>query len=223
MLGAMRALTTPFRLHAIPFLALAVAAGVGLACPGGWLLRAAVGWDAGVAFFLIATSLRLIRARSTEAIRKRAAELDQAGQAVLPISLLAALASIAIVIGEAVTASKGSGQAGAAALLALGTVALSWAFVHLIFALHYAHEFYAPQGHGKARRDRGGLIFPGETEPDYWDFLHFALIIGVASQTADVQIADRRLRRISSVHSVTAFVFNTVIVALAVNFAINLI
>lgn len=223
MLRAMRALTTPFRLHAIPILALAVAAVVALAWPGGWLLRAAVGWDAGVAIFLIATSLRLVRARSTEAIRKRAAELDQAGQAVLPISLLAALASIAIVIGEAVTASKGSGQAGAGALLALGTVALSWAFVHLIFALHYAHEFYAPQGHGKARRDRGGLIFPGETEPDYWDFLHFALVIGVASQTADIQISDRRLRRISSVHSVTAFLFNTVIVALAVNFAINLI
>ena len=40
---------------------------------------------------------------------------------------------------------------------------------------------------------------------------------------ADVQIADRRLRRISSLHSLTAFVFNTVILALGVNFAITLI
>src|SRR3990167_4616450 len=97
---------------------------------------------------------------------------------------------------------------------------LSWTFIHLIFTLHYAHAFYQHGDHGK---DRGGLIFPGETEPDYWDFLHFALIIGVASQTADVQIADRGIRRLSTVHSLTAFVFNTVILALAVNLAVGLV
>jgi uncharacterized membrane protein len=53
--------------------------------------------------------------------------------------------------------------------------------------------------------------------------MHFALIIGVACQTADVQIADRRLRRVASIHSVTAFVFNTVILALGVNFAVSLL
>ena len=93
-------------------------------------------------------------------------------------------------------------------------------FVHVLFGLHYAHRFYAPD---ETKCDRGGLLFPGETQPDYWDFLHFSLIIGVASQTADVQIADRRLRRLATVHSVTAFVFNTVLVALAVNLAVNLI
>ena len=87
-----------------------------------------------------------------------------------------------------------------------------------MFALHYAHAFYQRDHEGG---DRGGLMFPGETQPDYWDFLHFALIIGVACQTADVQISDRGVRRLSSVHSLTAFVFNTVIVALAVNLAVG--
>jgi uncharacterized membrane protein len=105
-------------------------------------------------------------------------------------------------------------------VLALVTVALSWLFVHVIFAFHYAHVFYSPGEKG----DRGGLLFPGDDpEPDYWDFLHFSLIIGVASQTADVQITDRGIRRTSTVHSLTAFVFNTVVVALTVNMAVGLL
>ncbi|MNE75460.1 hypothetical protein D3C80_1716230 [compost metagenome] len=109
----------------------------------------------------------------------------------------------------------------AEALFSIGTIAVSWLFTHVIFALHYAHEFYAPAEKGKG--DRRGLIFPGESEADYWDFLHFSLIIGVASQTADIQISSRRLRRIATVHSLIAFVFNTVILALAVNMAVSLL
>ena len=221
----MTSLTKSLRLHAVLYLALAVAVTVSLSVPAGWswFLRAAVGWDAGVGLFLIVSVLRLLRAQSADDIRKRAEELDQAGAAVLPISVLAAAASIIVVVGEAAGAAQGGKAAVVAALVALATVTLSWAFVHLMFALHYAHEFYAPEGRGKTRRDRGGLIFPGGDEPDYWDFLHFAFIIGVANQTADIQIANAKLRRISTLQSVTAFVFNTVIVALAVNFAVNLI
>lgn len=183
-----------------------------------WTVRLAAGWDAGVVLFLILTVVKLARTRSVDAIRARAAELDQAGVAVLPLSLVAAAASVVVVISETAAASSGA-AAGAQVLVTLGTEALSWLFVHVIFGLHYAHRFYAPGANG----DRGGLLFPGEDQPDYWDFLHFSLIIGVASQTADVQIADRGLRRLSTVHSVTAFVFNTVLVALAVNLAVSLI
>lgn len=208
------------RLHGVLLAGLATAAVITLAAPveWRWTVRLAAGWDAGVALFLLLTFLKLARTQSVEAIRARAAELDEAGVAVLPLSLLAAAASVALVISEAASASSGVDRS-VEALLTLGTVAASWLFVHVLFGLHYAHRFYAPDKKG----DRGGLLFPGETEPDYWDFLHFSLIIGVASQTADVQIADRGLRRLSTVHSVTAFVFNTVLVALAVNLAVSLI
>ena len=180
---------------------------------GGWLTRLALGWEVGVALFLIESAVKVVRTGSTDGIRARAAALDEAGRAVLPLALVAAMASVAVVIGEAI------GGAGGGAALALTTVALSWLFVHVIFAFHYAHAWYAPA----AGRDAGGLIFPGGDEPDYWDFLHFSMIIGVAAQTADVQIASKALRRISTVHSVTAFVFNTVIVALSVNLAVGLL
>jgi uncharacterized membrane protein len=208
------------RLHGVLLAALALAGLIALAAPAEWrwTVRLAAGWDAGVALFLMLTFLKLARTRSVDAIRARAEELDEAGAAVLPLSLLAAAASVAVVISEAASASAGTSKA-VEALLTLGTVVASWLFVHVLFGLHYAHRFYAPDD----KADRGGLLFPGETEPDYWDFLHFSLIIGVASQTADVQIADRGMRRLSTVHSVTAFVFNTVLVALAVNLAVNLI
>ena len=211
------------RLH-WPLILLLLIALSSLAWPvgGGWLSRLALGWDVGVGLFLIESGFKLMRERSTEDLRQRAAAMDEAGGAVLPLALLAAVASIAVVVGEAVRVAGDKSEAGGAAILALATVALSWTFVHLIFAFHYAHAFYAPAGKGKAQ-DKGGLIFPGGEEPDYWDFVHFSMIIGVAQQTADIQISDKGLRRTATVHSVTAFLFNTVIVALTVNLAVSLL
>lgn len=211
-------LSRPLRLHAVLWASLGVMAAVAAWAPlgSGWLDRLAIGWEAGVAVFIVATLIRMALAQGVDAIRRRAADLDQAGAAILPISVIAAAASVVVVLGETAGADRAPALSG---LLALAAVGLSWTFIHLNFALHYAHAFYAPDAAG---RDRGGLIFPGEDQPDYWDFLHFALIIGVASQTADIQISDRRLRRLSTLHSVTAFVFNTVILALAVNLMVGL-
>ena len=84
----------------------------------------------------------------------------------------------------------------------------------MIFALHYAHEYY---GEGDRGRRRGGLNFPDDDQPDYWDFIHFASIIGVAAQTADVAFTSKALRRTGTIHGMVAFVFNTVVLALTIN------
>ena len=208
-----------FRLHAALWLGLGVLAVAVMTTPAAWdwQMRVAVAWDASASVFLVLTLARLRRARTADAIRRRAAALDQAGAAVLPLSLLAAAASVFVIVVETADGGK---PTTAEALFSIGTIAVSWLFTHVIFALHYAHGYYAPDEDGA---DREGLIFPGETAPDDWDFLHFALVIGVAAQTADVQIASKRLRRLSTVHSLMAFLFNTVILALAVNMAVNLL
>lgn len=221
----MRWIARLYRLHAALWLGLAVLVAVVALTPGqwDWPTRIAAGWGAGALAFLVLTFARLFRSRSVEAIRKRAAEMDQAGGAVLPLSLLAAAASVFIIVMEAASGKPSA----ASALFSLCVIALSWLFVHVIFTLHYAHEFYAPADTGLGKKggkaDRQGLIFPGEDDADYWDFLHFALIIGVANQTADIQISSQRLRRIATLHSLVAFLFNTVILALAVNIAVNLL
>ena len=104
-------------------------------------------------------------------------------------------------------------------LLAMATILLSWSFVHTIFALHYAHEYYGERRDGKI----GGLKFPGDTKPDYWDFLYFSLVIAMTSQVSDVAITSKVIRRIVTVHGALAFFFNLTVLALTVNMISNLI
>jgi uncharacterized membrane protein len=94
------------------------------------------------------------------------------------------------------------------------TIALSWAFTHTIFALHYAHEFYS-ENDGPP----GGLQFPGSEDPDYWDFVYFSFVIGMTSQVSDVAIRSKPIRRIVAAHGVISFVFNVALLSLTVNIA----
>ena len=100
------------------------------------------------------------------------------------------------------------------------TILCSWLFVHTSFALHYAHEFY-----GEGRDDLiGGLRFPEPNyDPDYWDFLYFAANLGAAAQTSDVMVTGQRMRRLVLAHTILSFLFNTTILALAVNVGASLL
>ena len=99
------------------------------------------------------------------------------------------------------------------ALLFLTTL-LSWTFIHMIFAVHYAHEYYASH-----RGKGGGLRFPGDPEPNYWDFQYFTFSIGTATQVSDVAVTSRTIRRTVTAHGMIAFVFNVTLIALTVSIA----
>ena len=101
-------------------------------------------------------------------------------------------------------------------MLVGATLAVSWLVTHVLFALRYAHEYYTGPEHSGVD---GGLEFPGDTTPDYWDFMYFSLVLGMTFQVSDVQITSKKLRRLATVHGLVGFLFNTVIVALTVNIA----
>jgi uncharacterized membrane protein len=65
--------------------------------------------------------------------------------------------------------------------LAVLTIVSSWAFTQVMFALHYAHDYYATQERGEPV----GLSFPGGEAPHYSDFLYFSCVIGTSAQTAE--------------------------------------
>jgi uncharacterized membrane protein len=92
----------------------------------------------------------------------------------------------------------------------VAAVAAAWLLAHTAFALHYAHLYYRYRGRP------GGLTFAGGA-PDDGDFAYFSFTIGMTYQTADVTITGRGLRRVALAHALLAFVFNTLILALAVN------
>jgi uncharacterized membrane protein len=199
--------------------AFAVGLFAGLACKGllGLLpsTSAIIGWDALCLSYVIGT-LRSMARSSPDAIRARAARDDSGRAVILSLVLIAAIAAVGAVAIELSLAKSVHGLERAVRVaLAFATVAASWFMVHMIFAVHYAHGFYDRAANRKS--DAGGLKFPGDEEPDYWDFLHFAVIIGVAAQTADVAITAKRLRRLNTVHALFAFTFNTIVVALTIN------
>lgn len=186
----------------------------------GWSTRAILAWDVGAVVF-IATMMRHMAGRSTDNIRATVALQDEGQGMILGLVLIASAASLWTIALELSLAHGAHGWLLAFRVtLAAVTVALSWFIVQLIFALHYRHEYY---GQGADGRDRGGLQFPGGGEPDSWDFVHFAVVIGVAAQTADIAFTSRTQRRIGTMHSLIAFVFNTVVLALTINLLAGLV
>ncbi len=106
--------------------------------------------------------------------------------------------------------------------LSVITIVGSWLLVHTIFASHYARDYYKT-GKSLSQCKKDGLDFPSDDEPDYWDFLYFSFVIGMTSQTSDVEITSREIRRLALMHGVLAFFFNTTIVAMTINIIAGMI
>lgn len=172
------------------------------------------GWDAGVIFYLALLAPMMSAARVAD-IRRRAAAQDEGRFALLVLTVTAGVASFAAIIAEL---GRSGGASPRELILATATILLSWSFVHVIFALHYAHEFYSDGG-----ENAGGLTFPGGEDPDYWDFVYFSFVIGMTSQVSDVAICSKPIRRTATAHGVLSFFFNAAVLALTVNIAASLL
>ena len=96
------------------------------------------------------------------------------------------------------------------------SVALSWFIVHLSFTFRYAHLYYGDLNQ-KYSKHAQGLDFPEEEHPDYLDFAYYSYTIGMTFQVSDVTIKTKGLRRLTLIHSLLSFVFNTILVALTIN------
>jgi uncharacterized membrane protein len=203
------------RAHVRLWASIAIGAAVFVLLPGSWntVTRVLIGWDVGVACYLIAAATMMARSPVAE-LRRHSKSQDEGALAIMLLTLAAAGTSlIAIFLELAETREEARGFGPYA--IAIATVVLSWLFTHTIFALHYAYEFY-----GEGDRTRG-LDFPGGAQPDYWDFIYFSFVIGMTFQVSDVAVTNKGIRRSVVVHGVLSFFFNAAVVALTVNMAAN--
>ncbi len=213
-------------LRAHPHLVVAAAAGImaGLiAVNRHWggdnvVSQSLIGWNVGAWIYLVWAAWTMSHADSSHLIRIAKAQAEGAG-VVLAIVTSAALACLGAVIVE-LSAAKAAGPGGALphVLFALATVTSSWLLVPTLFTLNYASLY-----HGRGQL--GGLTFQDadpKFEPDYSDFLYFSFTIAVASQTADVAITNRTIRRLALTQGLLSFVFNTTILAFTINMAASL-
>jgi uncharacterized membrane protein len=185
------------------------------------LNRSILAWDFNCIVFLALVgamfSIEPLDHMATDARR------DQEGEwTIFWFSIGAVGASFAAIIGLFSGTKEASPDVrGLHVALIATTLLLSWLMTHTLFALRYAHEYYDdPPGEAIIA---GGLEFPGNGQPDYWDFFYFALVLGMTFQVSDVQITSRSLRRLATAHGLLGFLFNTVILALSVNIGASLL
>lgn len=180
--------------------------------------RLIIGWNIGACLYLILAAHMMFWS-THERMRKRALQQDEGRLIVLVLVICAAIVSIGAIVAElAIAKTMQDSERYAHIALTLLTILSSWAFTQVMFALHYAHDYYLAEMCGNG----GGLDFPGNHLPDYGDFLYFACVIGTSGQTADISFTSRVMRRTGLVHCVLAFFFNTTLVALMINIASGL-
>jgi uncharacterized membrane protein len=178
---------------------------------------AIAGWNA-VAVVILALDWVIIWTTPQRKIRQLAQQQDLSRFLVfIFVVVTASAALLAVGFLVSVKSSQSGGHFIAHLLLTLMTVVFSWTLVHTVYGLRYAHAFYGDSDEPGMNRHAGGLIFPGDRSPDYFDFAYFSFVIGMTCQVSDVQITSRRLRRITLFHSVLSFGFNTMILALLIN------
>lgn len=195
--------------------AAAAAAAFGLTSGERFEIRSLAAGDAFFAVYLILFAF--FAARSTPETTMKHARVEDEGLSLIALLTLAAVGfSLTAIVTVISSAESIAGFALAAAII---SVPLGWLTVHSSVALHYARLYYAEEDDGGSSE---GLHFPCDEEPDVWDFLYFSFVLGMTAQTSDVEVTGRRMRRSVLAHSVVSFFYNTVIVALTVNVAVQI-
>lgn len=189
------------------FFALAISCAAGVLNMDDPWLGLLVGFDVAAAIFLLCC-ISILQICEPEVIERQAEQNDANRTELLVLTgivmgalLIAVAAVIANVRPEPATK-----------IVIIVTLLLAWLFSNMVYALHYAHMAYMQLGEGSA-----GLQFANTKEPVYWDFVYFAFTIGMTFQTSDVAITSDRIRRVVTVHSFAAFVFNIGVLAFTIN------
>jgi uncharacterized membrane protein len=217
--------TTPWHFRARGRTVLGIFAAIAAfsAVPGSLALRVFAAWDA-YAWAQVALIVALASRGSSRLTKARCVAEDPGRRGVFALMVVASLASLFAAIGALRHVKDWSPQAPIALeIAAILAVVAGWALVHATYGLRYARLYYT-------HAPPGGLDFPRDetatgreaSGPDDLDFLYFAVTIGMTFQTADVAITHKRIRRTVLAHALHAFLYNTVIVALALNFVLGL-
>lgn len=180
-----------------------------------WLRQALIGWNVTVWLYLAMIIYPMNKA-DHHRVREVAAKQDESAALVLGTMTIGIALTMAAVISELSGAGKGGDQA-VHYIITAATVTGSWILLGVLYCFHYAHKYYNSDSADPE------LKFPDdEREPNYWDFLYFSFTISVAVQTSDVAVMSRSMRKLVLSQSVICYLFNLIIVGLAINIAAGL-
>ncbi len=206
-----------------PFLTAAALAT--LATVAAVLMRPTLAFEIGIVTlfccYLLLMAFRLPQLTTTY-LRQKAETADEPAIVIISVSFLAVAACL-VSLFIALNHDGGTPSGPLELSLLFASVVSGWFTIHTMAAIHYAHLYWRTDPEMRTiRAPRGGLEFPGARQACGFDFLYFALVIGMTAQTSDVAVTTTAMRKLTLLHSVTSFFFNTVLVAAAVNAAVTL-
>lgn len=99
-------------------------------------------------------------------------------------------------------------------MVALVVLVAAWVAVVISFAVAYHADNLLESG--------GALSFPNSPKPVWADYIYFAVAVSTTFGATDVSVRSTPLRRTVTVHSLVAFVFNTVILAAVIGYLVSI-
>jgi uncharacterized membrane protein len=195
--------------------AIGLVAGVVAALFAPWQLAVLVAWDVAAIAFLVSVWFEIYRLTPDET--SASATREDTSRVVTSVLLLSA--AVVSLLGTALVLVKANQTVGNGRVVltisGVVTVGLSWAVVHTVFALRYAHLYYTPP--------IGGIDFKSDERPDYRDFAYVAFTVGMTYQVSDTDVQRRETRRTVVRHALLSYLFGAVILAVVVNVIATLI
>ena len=176
--------------------------------------RVLIGWNVGALIYLAAVWAVFIRAGDAE-IRERAARQDETRGVILVLAVLAIVASLAGIV-AALASVKGASAPDRTLVTSLAALTLisSWFVLQSLFVAHYAHRHFQETERGGPEV---GFHLPGEPARTYLDFAYLAICVGATAQVSDPEVRTSRLRNLVTAHAITAFFYNTAVLAVGIN------
>lgn len=180
-----------------------------------------MGWDSAILIYIISIMV-MMRANTIHD------HLTQAHDGKVIILTLISMASVICLLAIVRQTQLGKDYQAMARLLTIvltvSTIFITWLMIQVIFALQYAYLYFSEQRKGANQP----FMFP-ETMNDnsedntivisakFEDFFYCAVAIGTSGQTADIAFTSKAGRKLATMHSIIAFVFNLVIISLLIN------
>jgi len=181
-------------------------------------LRLSLAGDIAFALYLVLMWVNMLPLKP-DRLRLRSDYEDEGAWIIFIITV----AAVALSVGNLFMILNSRAPSASLLALAFSGVPLGWLTLHIVMAAHYSHIFYTNAKTGRARVDAGGLDFPDTKEPSYWDFLYYSFVVGMTAQTSDTQVTSTRMRKLTLFHGLLSFLYNTVLIALAVNIVVNFV
>ena len=190
-------------------LVIGVLAGAAVAVVLGIAAGLLAGWSALALVSAVWTLLQVWGMNAAET-RDHATAEDPGRRVARTVAIVGSIVSLGAVAAVVLHSRHSNGiDAYLLAGISVLSVVSSWVLIQTDYMLRYAKEYYED--------DARGIDFNQPEDPEYSDFIYFAVGLGIAYQVADTNISRNGIRRIVIAQTLLGYLFGAGIIATTIN------